>query len=94
MIDNLTGLCIGGPDDGKRRSNPSPYYRVFEAPPFDPACFEQTDLMAVEMNLGVVEYRYERMRGEHQEFGVWVPRGMSMDEALRRLFNNYTPADC
>jgi hypothetical protein len=83
-----TGVCIGGPWDGKRYRSQHNDFIVHAAPQMPYAiCSEY--LPAI-VDIKMVRYRRELFRGASKDFIMWIPDGQTVEQTVERLLEVYT----
>jgi hypothetical protein len=83
--DELTGVCVGGPFEGRQIT--TLYGDTFVAPAALPvATGTQDNPLTPTETARFVRYRYRALR---RDFGIWAPVEMTTTDALRTLIAAY-----
>ena len=75
-------LFIGGPFDGQHRSVPEGITAQLTYPLGE---------VGDDATVKTVTYRLESLAGEHQRFPIMVGEGLTADQVIARLLENYRP---
>lgn len=89
---SFAGLCIGGPLAGKMHESAIRQFTTQNAP-LTGSHLEVSHSMDQALRASDIEttrYEWSYIDTSHARFGLWLPNGMSMEEALNTMAAGYT----
>lgn len=96
MQPNFSGLCVGGPMDGKSLVNEAEYFYAaerLEPPAFTQVVPPRRNAVETTTYRHVVAVRYNEGSNEVFRQALWLPEDVTLPQAMAEIFRHYHLGD-